>query len=125
MTDTRPSPLDDIVHRMEAMMDEKIERDNSDWAAKFQQVHEHTQAALMGYTNDRWEVLDKKIDAQYEMVAERSERWPEMMEKLDRVLESCQQRPRPSEEASGTPGEKQKRMAASSVASPGDRVILE
>ena len=79
----------------------------------------------MECTNDRWEALDKKIDAQYEMVAERSERWTEMMEKLDRVLESCQQRPRPSEEASGTSGKKQKRMAASSVASPGDRVILE
>ena len=66
-----------------------------------------------------------KIDAQFELFAARSERWPELMEKIDKVLDTCHQRQRPPEGAVGTPGKKQNLMTPSPPISPGDRVTLE
>ena len=120
-----PSSLDDLVLHMEEMMDGKIEQANKEWASKFHQVHEKTHAALINYTNDRWEALDKKMGAQFELFTARSERWPELMEKIDKVLDTCHQRQCPPEGAVGTPGKKQKLIAPSPPISPGDEVTLE
>ena len=116
----------DLIKKMEAMMDSKITKANKEWEMKMQQMNDANQKSLIDYTSARWTELNSKLESTFEIFAARTSGLPEFMAKMDRLLDrtSAQKNRNSGEFFTNCPGKKQKLMATPPMA-PGDRVIME